>query len=304
MSLVGAPEIIFVVNTVAQEQPLVLTVGSPEALPCTRISADFPSLTAQVNTWLERCLEAPSSVEQLYTYAERHLAGEPHAPILSVSYLSVVRAITAPQRKWKSWYDYLPWEDRRAVTTGSPFDFDLLLSSLERWLSNAPSPVPQAQLRDRIASLFGLPPHTWRDDQALSRLQMLHAAGLVSDMQTGTLIERDCAGRAMEHDHRRILATAVSRVRAKLFSRALLFSFAPPSFTLLELQLIAEAILGRRVHKQNFRRWAEPHVVPLSHSASRNGHGRPARLFSIRTALCDEATHLRVSPRSDRIISN
>lgn len=38
------------------------------------------SLTAQVNTWLERCLEAPSSVEQLYTYAERHLAGNRMRP--------------------------------------------------------------------------------------------------------------------------------------------------------------------------------------------------------------------------------
>ncbi|KAG0731943.1 hypothetical protein G6F23_014808 [Rhizopus arrhizus] len=107
----------------------------------------------------------------------------------------------------------------------------------------------------------------------------------------------------MEHDHRRILATAVSRVRANLFSHVVLFSFAPTQFTLLELQLIAEAVLGRRVHKQIFRRWAEPYVVPVIPNVSRGSHGRPARMFSTRaSAYRDEPATGPERPRSDRIV--
>ncbi|MFY2087849.1 NrtR DNA-binding winged helix domain-containing protein [Achromobacter xylosoxidans] len=303
MSRIGEPEIVFVVSTVAHEQPLVLTMGSSESLPWEKVSAQFPSLSAQVRAWLEHRLNMSSSVEQLYTHAERYLLGEPEAPVLSVSYLSNIHLSKTPGRDWKSWYDYLPWEDRRESATRTPFDISSLVSSLDRWCATPRSPLHQARLRNRIAILFGLPPHTWREDRALSRLQLLHAAGLIPDMEGGALFDHTVAGRAMEHDHRRILATAVSRVRANLFSHVVLFSFAPTQFTLLELQLIAEAVLGRRVHKQNFRRWAEPYVVPVIPNVSRGSHGRPARMFSTRaSAYRDEPATGPERPRSDRIV--
>ena len=75
MSRIGEPEIVFVVSTVAHEQPLVLTMGSSESLPWEKVSAQFPSLSAQVRAWLEHRLNMSSSVEQLYTHAERYLLG-------------------------------------------------------------------------------------------------------------------------------------------------------------------------------------------------------------------------------------
>jgi hypothetical protein len=61
----------------------------------------------------------------------------------------------------------------------------------------------------------------------------------------------------MRFDHRRILATAMGRLRAKLKYRPVIFELMPPCFTLTELQRTVEAISGRRLHKQNFRRLVE-----------------------------------------------
>ena len=61
----------------------------------------------------------------------------------------------------------------------------------------------------------------------------------------------------MRFDHRRILATAIARLRAKLKYRPVVFELMPAEFTLTELQHTVEAISGRLLHKQNFRRLVE-----------------------------------------------
>ena len=61
----------------------------------------------------------------------------------------------------------------------------------------------------------------------------------------------------MRHDHRRILATGIARLRAKIKYRPVVFELMPPPFTLLQLQRAVEALAGRLLHKQNFRRLIE-----------------------------------------------
>ncbi len=61
----------------------------------------------------------------------------------------------------------------------------------------------------------------------------------------------------MQHDHRRIVATAIARLRAKIKYRPVVFELMPPDFTLTALQTMVEAISGRHLHKQNFRRLVE-----------------------------------------------
>ena len=87
----------------------------------------------------------------------------------------------------------------------------------------------------------------------------------------------------MRHDHRRILATAVSRIRAKIKYRPVVFEMMSDEFTLFELQRTVEAILGPHLHKQNFRRLVESAglVEPTGEVRSRTG-GRPAKLFRFR----------------------
>lgn len=87
----------------------------------------------------------------------------------------------------------------------------------------------------------------------------------------------------MALDHRRMLATALSRLRGKLRYRPVVFELLPATFTLLQLQRVVEALSGVRLHKQNFRRLVERGglVEGTGEFESHTG-GRPAALFRFR----------------------
>ena len=55
-------------------------------------------------------------------------------------------------------------------------------------------------------------------------------------------------------DHGAILAAAVERIRGKLDYAPIGFELLPDTFTLLELRLVHEAILGHTLNKDSFRR--------------------------------------------------
>jgi hypothetical protein len=103
----------------------------------------------------------------------------------------------------------------------------------------------------------------------------------------------------MRFDHRRILATAIGRVRAKIKYRPVIFELMPDEFTLFELQKTVEAILGPHLHKQNFRRLVEGAglVEPTGEVKMRTG-GRPAKLYRFRREVLLErpAPGVRVKP--------
>ena len=80
----------------------------------------------------------------------------------------------------------------------------------------------------------------------------------------------------MRFDHRRILATAISRLRAKLKYRPVVFELMPTAFTLTELQRTVEAISGRHLHKQNFRRLVEAAALVEPTGADDPAEARPA----------------------------
>ncbi len=96
-------------------------------------------------------------------------------------------------------------------------------------------------------------------------------------------------GVTMRFDHRRILATAMGRLRGKLKYRPTVFELLPRSFTLLELQRVVEALSGVRLHKQNFRRLVITGglVEPTGRRRSQTG-GRPAELFRFRREVLRE----------------
>ena len=89
-------------------------------------------------------------------------------------------------------------------------------------------------------------------------------------------------GLAMRHDHRRILATAMGRLRAKMKYRPVIFELMPPEFTLTELQRTVEAISGRHLHKQNFRRLVEGSaIVEPTGAVSLEDRRAPRRAVSV-----------------------
>ncbi|HXO26422.1 MAG TPA: hypothetical protein VOA80_03695, partial [Thermoanaerobaculia bacterium] len=96
-------------------------------------------------------------------------------------------------------------------------------------------------------------------------------------------------GRPMALDHRRILATALGRLRGKLKYRPVVFELLPPTFTLLQLQRVVEALAGVRLHKQNFRRLVETGgLVEGTGRRHPPTGGRPAELFVFRREVLRE----------------
>jgi hypothetical protein len=93
----------------------------------------------------------------------------------------------------------------------------------------------------------------------------------------------------MALDHRRILATALGRLRGKLKYRPVVFELLPSTFTLLQLQRVVEALAGVRLHKQNFRRLVETGGLVEGTGRFHAGTGgRPAELFRFRREVLRE----------------
>ena len=140
----------------------------------------------------------------------------------------------------------------------------------------------------------------------LDRYELLYEAGLIEearrDGREAALARGNLPGlgQPMRFDHRRILGTAIARLRAKLKYRPVVFELMPEEFTLTELQRTVEAISGRHLHKQNFRRLVESTalVEPTGETSTATG-GRPAALFRFRREVMQErpAPGLRVGGR-------
>ena len=81
-------------------------------------------------------------------------------------------------------------------------------------------------------------------------------------------------------DHAEMLGLAVKRVRGKLDYTPVGFQLLPDSFTLYQLQKVHEAILGRSLNKDSFRRrmLASGQLEATSQSQSDVDH-RPAALY-------------------------
>lgn len=286
-------------------EPHILTVSQPEgatqspALPFGLFTPlKHRTLEIGLRDWVkdQTGLEL-GYVEQLYTFGDRGrhaLPGDEGLHVVSIGYLALTREeIPATSGvKWSPWYSHFPWEDWRfgkpSILTGE------IEPRLEEWATRPePEDAPRRALRrvDRLRICFGqsVP---WDDEKVLERYELLYEAGLVSEAARD---ERAAAadwpsradlGIAMAFDHRRILATAISRLRGKLKYRPLIFELMPAAFTLFELQRVVEAILGSYLHKQNFRRLVESAglVEPTGRVAERTG-GRPARVYRFRRTV-------------------
>lgn len=98
----------------------------------------------------------------------------------------------------------------------------------------------------------------------------------------GTAIVRDADGRelALAFDHAEILGVLVKRLRGKLDYAPIGYELLPRAFTLRQLQDVHEAILGRHLNKDSFRRriLASGLITPTGKREQGVGY-RPAQLY-------------------------
>ncbi|GJM00494.1 MAG: NAD regulator [Methyloligella sp.] len=237
-----------------------------------------------------------SYVEQLYTFGDRGRvtaleSGELH--VVSIGYLALTRMIDSVINSgssaaiWRNWYRSFPWEDQR---NGAPEIIQAeIIPRLMIWAGKRSTVALQRRATERVNICFGLNGSVFDEEKVLDRYELLYEAGLLfeakRDGRSAALDWEDLPrlGEPMILDHRRILATAMSRIRAKIKYRPVIFDLMPENFTLLELQQSVEGISGNLLHKQNFRRLVENGglVVPSGKMSSQTG-GRPAKLFRFR----------------------
>ncbi len=251
-------------------------------------------------------------VEQLYTFGDRgrHARpGDTGPHIVSVGYLALTRigreTAALEGAAFRPWYHFFPWEDWRK---GRPPVLDrTIMPLLDAWAAEGDAADRRGvSRRERIRLCFGAPNAPWDEEKTLERYELLYSAGIVAeaardDREVAPAVQPQPAdlGEAMRFDHRRILATAIGRLRAKLKYRPVVFELLPDQFTLTILQSTVEAISGRHLHKQNFRRLVEgTALVEATGQTIRTG-GRPAALFRFRRDVIQErpAPGLRLSGR-------
>lgn len=272
-----------------------------------------PEHHAGLESCLGRWVEAQTGldlyyVEQLYTFGNRYrdageIAGGPR--VVSVAYIALTRedAVDKENAHWRDWYDFLPWEDWR---TGRPAVLaDKIEPALLHWVRQTQSRSQRKQRQERINVTFGQSTATDMDSVlCLERFELLYEADIVSEAlrderaasgelkssrEAAALSEFDGMGIQLASDHRRILATALGRLRGKLAYRPVVFELLPGEFTLLQLQGVAEALSGAKLHKQNFRRLvANADLVEPVGRTSTVGRGRPAELFRFRREVLGE----------------
>ena len=290
-----------VIVAASEHEPRVLTIRhvAPasvpvEALPAGPLEAEHRTLQIGLRSWVERqTSQRLGYVEQLYTFGDRdRLAAAPAAenPPLTVAYLALVREMRpgnslggSAEAVWQNWYRYFPWEDWRE---GTPASLAAIETGLATWAASAPTDDERRLREQRMRVAFGLHSAAWNEELVLERYELLYEAGLVSEAARDRGLpvkEGRGIGVAMAVDHRRILATAVGRLRGKIKYRPVVFELMPPAFTLSQLQQTVEALSGVRLHKQNFRRLVEQQgLVEETGDISAATGGRPARLVRFR----------------------
>jgi hypothetical protein len=244
--------------------------------------------------------------EQLYTFGEqRTVVGTnggttvrlPQMHLVSIGYLALPAAAhqsaihgVADSGRWVRCYDILPWEDWR---TGRPkISRDVIEPRLKVWADGCPHDqmadhVDGAPMdrHSRVDLAFGLNGTQWDEERALERHELLNEAGLLSETHAGIGLgaTSEVLGIPLAFDHRRMLAMALGRLRAKIKNRPIVFDLMDETFTLFELQCTVQAILGTPLHKQNFRRLVEAMGLVEGVDAIRaKTGGRPARLYRFR----------------------
>ena len=291
-----------VVVTVTDAAPQVLVRAGANglcALPFGPFDPDGDrTLELSLRQWVsEQTGFTIGYVEQLYTFGDRGREaplpelGYDTDRVISVGYLALAPTSAAKSAgDWRDWYRFFPWEDWRR---GRPAAIDTeIVPRLQDWI-NEGGPQREAR-RDRVRLAFALDGAAWNEERALDRYELLYEAGLAAEAaRDRARLEGKAApevsprssgmGEPMAADHRRILATAIGRLRAKIKYRPVVFELTPETFTLLHLQRTVEAISGLELHKQNFRRLLEHGgLVEGAGKFEAQTGGRPAQLFRFR----------------------
>ena len=280
-------ELTAVIIAVTADVPRVLTIGDdPAGLPAGTLDPEADrTLERALRRWVrEQTGIDLGYVEQLYTFGDRGRDGRPEERLVSLAYLALVREVPASGGRWRDLYGFFPWEDFRA---GPPTILEAtVLPALDHWVAEGKDAAECRVRRERVGIMFGQHGSPWDVVRVLERYELLWEVGLVPEAGTAAIVG---TGAPMTMDHRRMAAQALGRVRGKLGYRPVVFELLPETFTLRALQRVVEALSGRSLHTQNFRRLVDRGgLVEGTGTYDTSTGGRPAELYRFRREVLRE----------------
>lgn len=257
-------DLITVLMTIRDDAPHVTLLRHDRDTP--PFEESHHSLQKRLCHWAETLTHCPIGyMEQLYTFSSFPVQGQ--TPHIHITYLAL--SPNHPRSCHGSLYQHFPWEDRRSESGNRKLG--QFIAAIEQWANG------HTERQSRIAPAFGLNDLPWDDTRVLERYELLWESGLVPQ----TVPSHATTG----EDDRRLLATALSRLRARIRYSPAVFDLLPTEFTLLQLQQAMETLSGRFMHKPNFRRLVlHQKLVEETGTYERSAAGRPARLYRFRPA--------------------
>ena len=211
-----------------------------------------------LRAWVERqTSQRLGYVEQLYTFGDRDRieTGETRpGRALTVAYLALVREARpsgAAEALWQNWYRFFPWEDWRS---GKPAALAPVEERLRVWAGQASTEAERRLREERVGLAFAA---SWNEELVLERYELLYEAGLIQECwrdlgRPMPSTDGPTVGVPMAADHRRILATAIGRLRGKIKYRPVVFELMPPSFTLLAAAAHGRGAVGGAIAQAEF----------------------------------------------------
>ena len=189
-------------------------------------------------------------VEQLYTFGDRGRAAQPRRQGPSRRFDRLSRAdahagkslrIAVRRRRLRAVVSIFPvgrlarraTRDHRRRDHAGAGGMGLAQDGETSRRARSPQGAIAAQFRSRR--------RTWDEEKTLDRYELLYEAGLVEEaLRDGREAARarsklPALGESMRYDHRRIFATAIARLRAKLKYRPVVFELMAGEFTLTAL---------------------------------------------------------------------
>lgn len=257
-------DLLVVLIALKNDAPYFTTLHYGDHLPPELLTSSHHSLQKQLHTWTEeRSGCAIGHMEQLYTFAD-HIQHTKHQQIIRISYLALAKDAPDTPIVLHPLYHYFPWEDRRFPDYDHQYHY--LRMRIMEWAQY------HSERHQRAVSTFGQQNFPWDDEKVLDRYELLWEANLTPQPSPNAFF-----------DDRRIIATALSRLRAKIRYTPIVFTVLPTHFTLLQLQHTMETLSGRLMHKSNFRRLVlHQHLVEETGLQAHSVTGRPAKLYHFR----------------------
>lgn len=259
-------DIITVLITLGETSPQLMLLHHDQNSPS--LEGNHYSLQRSLRHWVETLTGCSIGyMEQLYTFAEPQKGGSSTTtPHIHITYLALTNHL--PLSCHSHLYRHFPWEDRRSKSGNQ--QLENFIARIRLWADE------RTERQSRIATAFGLDGLPWDDTRVLERYELLWESGLVPRIPN----EHVDANTPNLRDERRLLATALARLRMRIRYSSAIFDLLPPSFTLLHLQQAMETLSGRFMHKPNFRRLVlHQKLVEETGRQDNSAPGRPAKLY-------------------------